>query len=121
MTSYNYHYHSDADILEVFFHREISTAAVNLIPDIIFHFRPEDNRPISLIFNNYSHLAQQDEFGPQAFRLEVDRWPKAWQNTVRQMLLQPPLNEWLTISSYHPPQAQPILLAVIQPMLVPAM
>jgi hypothetical protein len=121
MTAYTPFYHADADILELFFKRELSTAVVYLTPDMILHFRLEDNAPISLIINNYSHLARYDEYGPQAFRLEVERWPKAWQNAVRQILTQPPLSEWLTISSYHPPQGQPVLLAVVQPILVPAM
>ena len=71
-----YDYHHEADILEVFFAQEEATAAVHLTPDIILHFRVEDGQAVSLIFNNFDHLILSDEYGPRAFRLEVERWPE---------------------------------------------
>jgi hypothetical protein len=97
MTPYPFTYHTDADILEVFFNHEISTAVIHLTPDIIFHFRLEDRSPSSLIVNNYSYLAQPDESGPRSFPLQIERWPKAWHSTIQQMLISPPVNEWLTL------------------------
>jgi len=71
MMAYTHDYHRDADILEVFFVDEEATASVRLTPDITLHFRAEDGKAISLIFNNFSHLVRPDEYGPRAFRLMI--------------------------------------------------
>lgn len=120
MTSYTYEYHKDADILEVFFADEEATASVRLTQDIILHFRAEDGRPVSLVFNNFSHLTRQDEYGPQAFRLEVECWPKSLQEVVWGILAPPPVDEWLAVSSYRPPRVRhAIPLAAVRPVPVP--
>jgi len=46
--------------------------AVHLTPDIVLHFRAEDGRAISLIFDNFSHLTWPDEYRPCALRLESE-------------------------------------------------
>lgn len=120
MKSHTYDYHQDADILEVFFADEDATAAVRLTPDIILHFRAEDDRAISLVFNNFSHLVRPDEYGPRTFRLEVERWPEPLQAVVWRILASHPVNEWLAVSSYHPPRVRrAIPLAAIRPVHVP--
>ena len=119
MTPYTYDYHQDADILEVFFADEEATAAVHLTPDIILHFQAEDGKAISLIFNNFSHLTQPDEYGARAFRLEVEHWPKPLQAVVWRILAALPVSEWLAVSSYHPPRVRrAIPLAAIRPVPV---
>lgn len=120
MTPHTYDYHRDADILEVFFTDEEATAAVHLTPDITLHFRAEDEEAVSLILNNFSHLVQPDEYGPRAFRLEVDRWPESLRAVVWRILARPPVSEWLAISSYHPPRVhRAIPLAAVRPGSVP--
>ena len=121
MTPYTHDYHRDADILEVFFADEEATAAVHLTPDIVLHFRAEDGRAISLIFNNFSHLARPDEYGPRAFRLEAEQWPEPLRAVVWRILTSAPVNEWLAISSYYPPRVRrAIPLAAVRPVHVPA-
>jgi len=120
MMAHPYDYHKDADILEVFFADEEATAAARLTPDITLHFRPEDGRPVSLIFNNFSHLVQPDEYGPRAFRLEVERWAQPLRAIVWRILAAAPVNEWLAVSSYHPPRvSRAIPLAAVRPVHVP--
>lgn len=102
--TYSTVYHQDADILEVFFAEGEATASVYLTADIILHFRVEDRQAMSLIFNNYSHLTHQAEFGPQAFHLTVDRWPEPLRPLVWQILTKPPVNEWLAVSTYRSPR-----------------
>jgi hypothetical protein len=117
MTSYTYDYHQDADILEAFSADEEATAAVHLTPDITLHFRVENAQAISLIFNNFSHLTRPDEYGPRAFRLEVERWPAPLRATVWHILARPPVNEWLAVSTYHPPRVRrAVPLAAICPV-----
>lgn len=99
-------YHEDADILEVFFTNEAADASVYLTADIVLHFQVENRRAISLIFNNYSYLTQPDVYGVPAFRLEAAEWPGRWQENIWEMLAQPPLNEWIHLTSYHPSHEQ---------------
>ncbi len=121
MMSHTHDYHQDADILEVFFAEEEATAAVHLTPDIILHFRAEDGQAISLIFNNFSHLAQPDEYGPRAFRLEIEQWPEPLRAVVWRILTSDPVSEWLAISSYYPPRVhRAIPLAAVRPVHAPA-
>ena len=97
-------YHRDADILEVFFADEEATASVRLTSDITLHFRAEDGKAVSLIFNGFSHLARSDEYGPRAFRLEIERWPEPLRAVVWRILASPPVSDWLAVSSYRPPR-----------------
>ncbi len=123
MTPYTYDYHQEADIMEVFFADEEATAAVHLTPGITLHFRPEDERAISLIFNNFSALVQPDEYGTRAVRLEAERWPEPLRAVVWRTLrvARPPVSEWLTVSSYRPPRVRrAIPLAAVRPGLAAA-
>jgi len=115
MMAYTHDYHRDADILEVFFVDEEATASVCLTPDITLHFRAEDGKAVSLIFNDFFHLARSDEYGPQAFRLEVERWPEPLRAVVWRILASPPVSDWLAVSSYRPPRVhQAIPLAAVR-------
>lgn len=115
----NFIYHEDADILEVFFLEAEATAAVHLTPDIILHIRVEEEQAVSLILNNFSELSKPDDYGSRSFRLYAEQWPEALRPLVWHLLTIPPLNEWLTITTYHPPRVrQPIPLASVKQKFV---
>jgi hypothetical protein len=101
-----YDYHQDADILEVFFTDIEATAAVSLTQDIILHFQAEDGQAVSLIFNNFSVLSQPAEYGPYAFRLQMEQWPESLRPIVWRILTASPVTKWLEMTSYHPPRAR---------------
>ena len=114
--TYPHTYHQDADILEIFFSDTEATAAVYLTPDIILHFRPEDRQAVSLIFNNFSFLTQQAEYGPQALQLTTERWPESLRSTVWELLTHAPVDEWLAVSTYRSPRMRhAIPLAAMRP------
>jgi len=108
-----YDYHQEADILEIFFSEAEAMAAVRLTQDIVLHFRVEDEQVTSLIFNNFSHLVQPDEYGQRSFRLQVEQWPEALRPIVWRILAAAPLNDWLEITTYHPPRARQAVPLVI--------
>jgi hypothetical protein len=111
----HYDYHTDADILEVYFSSGNANAAVNLTPDIILHFDAANKLPISLIFNNFSALVQTDKYGSRMFRLQVDRWPVRLRPIVWQLLASAPVKAWLETTSYRPPHVrQAVPLATIK-------
>jgi queuine/archaeosine tRNA-ribosyltransferase len=102
--TYTYTYHQDADILETFFSDAAATASVYLTPDIILHFQAEERRAVSLIFNNFTFLTQQAEYGPQALQLTTERWPESLRSTVWELLTHAPIDEWLAVSTYRSPR-----------------
>jgi len=117
---YTYTYHEDADILEVFFSDGRATASVYLTPDIILHFSVEDREAMSLIFNNFSFLNRQAEYGPQALQLTEERWPEPLRSTVWHILARPPVNEWLAVSTYRSPRMRhAIPLAALRRVALP--
>jgi hypothetical protein len=117
----SYDYHADADILEVFFTEDGATAVVNLTPDIMLHFRPEDGAAVSLVFNNFTSLIRPDEYGPRMFVLQAARWPEPWRTVVWQILTRSPVNDWLNVTTYRPPRVHyAVPLAVVkQPQALP--
>ena len=102
--TYPYTYHQDADILEIFFSDAEATASVYLTAVIILHFNVEERQAISLIFNNFSFLARQAEYGPPALQLTTERWPESLRSTVWDLLTHAPVDEWLAVSTYRSPR-----------------
>jgi len=118
--AYTHKYHDDADILEIFFADKEATAGVYLTPDIILHFSVEDCQAVSLIFNNFSALNRQAEYGPQALQLTAERWPEPLRSTVWHILASPPVNEWLAVSTYRSPRMRHAMpLAALRTIALP--
>jgi len=119
--SAEYDYNQEADIMEVFFADIEATASVYLTPDILLHWRVEDEQPVSLILNNFSDLARPGEYGPRAWPLGVERWPDALRPAVWRIVNRAPVKEWLMVSSYQPPHTRrAIPLAAVHPIPTPA-
>ena len=103
---FEYDYNRETDLLEVFFADVEANASASLTPDIVLHFDASASRAASLILNNFSALVQPDQFGPRAFRVQAERWPSRLRPIVWRILASPPVNEWLEITSYHPPRVR---------------
>lgn len=115
-------YHQDTDILEIFFNHAEATAAVHLTPDIILHFCVENPEAVSLIFNNFSFLTQQAEYGPQALQLNEQQWPERLRPIIWDLLIHAPVNDWLVVSTYRSPRMRHAipLASVRSGVLLPA-
>ena len=104
-----YEYDPESDLLEVIFREAEATCAIELTESIILRFDWETSEPLSLSFISLSRLVQPTESGEVHFQLLTDEWPPEAQDKVLTMLKQPPLNEFLTLSSYAPAHTHQII------------
>lgn len=110
---FEYDYIESADILEIFFSRNVATYSVELIEDVTL-FLDNADQPTSLILNNYTYLIEQTPFGPRGFRLEIAHLPEAIREKVWRIISQPPVSRILRTLTYLPtPEDTPIPLAAI--------
>ncbi len=104
-----YEYDPDGDILEIIFHQTEATSAIELTESIILRFNWETNKPLSLSFISILNLMQPSEYGEIHFQLLTDEWPVEIKDKILIMLRQPPLNEFLSLSSYTPAHTHQII------------
>jgi hypothetical protein len=104
-----YEYDPESDLLEVIFREAEATCAIELTESIVLRFDWETNELLSLSFISLSGLVQPTESGEVHFQLLTDEWPPEAQDKVLTMLKQPPLNEFLTLSSYAPAHTHQII------------
>jgi hypothetical protein len=128
MEAIEYDYIEEADILEIFFERGEATGAVTVAEHVTLRFRHEDNRPLSLILENFSYLVQAMEPGPRSFPLMREEWPPDLEDRIIKMLTTPPINQFLKVLTYQEsPQAERVIPIVyvtrpqrFEDILVPA-
>lgn len=93
-----YSYDEEGDILEIFF-RKGGGLGVDLTENIVLRYNQEDQKPLSLILTDFSHLTRLTKFGPPSFRLtSLTTLPPNMQRTVLQMLNSFPVNHFLKVS-----------------------
>ena len=97
-----YEYDRNSDLLEIIFRPAEATCAVELTESIVLRFDWDNNEPLSLSLLSISKLLQPAEDGDLFFQLLREEWPTEAQSKVWSMLRQPPLNEFLKLSSYIP-------------------
>jgi hypothetical protein len=104
-----YEYDPETDLLEIIFHQSKATAAVELTESIVLRFNWETSQPLSLSFLSISRLIEPGEYGEVHFQLLTDEWPVEAKSKVLAMLRQPPLNEFLSLSSYTPANSHQVI------------
>lgn len=97
-----YEYDRNSDLLEIIFRPAEASCAVELTESIVLRFDWYANEPLSLSLMSISKLLQPAEEGDLFFQLLSEEWPAEAQAKVWRMLRQPPLNEFLKLSSYVP-------------------
>jgi len=113
--SIKYEYDQEGDILEIVFRSTPETAAIELTESIILHFDWKTNEPVRLSFISFSRLIQPTEYGETHFQLLANEWPEEMQKTIWELLRNPPLSEFLKLSSFTPSHTrQPIPVTSIK-------
>lgn len=120
----SYNYDQEADVLYISFSPgEKASTAVELNENILLRFNRGERRAIGLTLMDFSMLVQLTRFGPRAFPLTglSDLEPE-WQDIVIEIIMSPPVNQILRVSSYTPSFAEAIPVAAVQrpPIAVPA-
>lgn len=100
--TYTYDYDKEADVLYISFSPgENATAAVELNDNILLRFNRAERRVIGLTLMDFSVLVQRTNLGPRSFPLTgLDELEPEWQEAVIEIIMKPPMNQILKVSSY---------------------
>ena len=118
----SYAYDKDADVLYISFAPgEKPTAAVELNDNILLRFNLPQKRAVGLTLMDFSVLVQMTQLGPRSFPLSglKDLEPD-WLEAVIEIIMRPPVNQILHVSSYMPLMAESIPITSVEkpPILV---
>jgi uncharacterized protein YuzE len=100
---------------------EVATG-IELNDHLLLRINKQERRAVGLTFFDYSLLAQSTDFGPRSFPLTglVDL-PRQLQQMVVEIISQPPVSDFLSLSSYTPSFYETVPITSVHHMpLVPA-
>ena len=116
-----YSYDKEVDILYISFSPgEKATTAVELNDNILLRFNKAEKRAIGLTLMDFSVLIQLTNLGPRSFPLTglSDLEPE-WQETVLEIIKNPPVNQILKISAYTPTLAETMPITLVEKPPIP--
>ena len=112
----SYDYDQEADVLYISFSPgEKASTAVELNDNILLRFNRTERRAIGLTLMDFSMLVQLTRLGPRAFPLTglSDLEPE-WQEIVIEIIMSPPVNQILRVSTYTPSFAEAVPVAAVE-------
>ena len=111
-----YSYDQEADVLYISFSPgEKATAAVELNDNILLRFNRAEKRAIGLTLMDFSVLVQLTSLGPRSFPLSgLKELEPDWQETVIEIITQPPVNQFLKVSMYTPSLTESIPVTLVE-------
>lgn len=117
-----YSYDQEADVLYISFAPgEQPTAAVELNDNILLRFNLAEKYAVGLTLMDFSVLVQMTHMGPRNFPLSgLQDLEPAWQETVIEIITQPPVNQILHVSLYTPSMAEAIPITSVEMPPIPA-
>jgi len=116
-------YDREADILEIFFGENEPATGIELTDHILLRLNRKTKRAVSLMFDNFSVLVEQTEYGPRSFPLnKLDSLPEDLREVVLQLLTTMPVSQFLKVSQLQlsPTERVPLTYVEAQPVMVPA-
>ena len=116
-----YSYDKEADVLYISFAPgETPTAAVELHDNILLRFNLAEKRAVGLTLMDFSVLVQMTQLGPRCFPLSglKDLEPD-WQEIVIEIIMKPPVNQILHVSSYMPSMAEEVPIISVEKPPIP--
>lgn len=111
-----YSYDKEVDILYISFSPgEKATTAVELNDNILLRFNKVEKRAIGLTLMDFSVLIQLTNIGPRSFPLTglKDLEPE-WQETVLEIIKNPPVNQILKVSAYTPSLTETMPITLVE-------
>src|SRR3972149_5917499 len=114
--AYTYDYDKEADVLYISFSPgETPSAAVELNENILLRFNRAEKRAIGLTLMDFSVLVQLTKLGPRSFPLSgLKELEPEWQETVIDIITQPPVNQILKVSAYTPSAIEIVPIASVE-------
>ena len=122
MSQPTFNYDEPSDTLYINFAPGEPAMGIELNEHMLLRLNPAERRPIGLTLLDYSILAQPTELGLRSFPLTgLDELTPELRELVIDLLLTPPLREFLWLSAYTPTGAEVIPITSLQPAtLLPA-
>jgi len=111
-----YSYDKEVDILYISFSPgEKATTAVELNDNILLRFNRAEKRAVGLTLMDFSVLIQLTNLGPRNFPLTgLNDLELGWQETVLEIIKNPPVNQILKVSAYTPSLTDTIPITLIE-------
>jgi uncharacterized protein YuzE len=121
MTKPIFNYDEMSDTLYVSFAPGEKATGIELNDHILLRINKKERRAIGLTFLDYSLLAQRTEVGPRSFPLTgLAELSDELREIVLDILLRPPVNDILVLSTYTPSIAETVPITVLQPAAIAA-
>lgn len=110
-------YDAESDTLYVAFEPGESATGIELNEHILLRLDKSKTRAVGLTLFEYSVLAQRTELGPRSFPLTgLEELSPSLHERILELLQQPPVSDFLTLSAYTPSSAECIPIASLQPL-----
>jgi len=115
-TQPSYSYFKETDVLYISFAPgEKAPAAVELNDNILLRFNRAEKRVIGLTLMDFSVLVQTTELGPRQFPLSgLQDLEPDWQELVIDLITQPPVSQFLKVSTFTPSSTESIPIAQVE-------
>jgi len=111
----NFNYDKISDTLYVSFFPGEKATGIELNDHILLRIDENEQKAIGITFFEYSILAQKTEFGPRSFPLTgLNQLSDELKEIVYGILLNPPVNDILTLSAYTPSSLEVIPITLLQ-------
>lgn len=112
-----FHYDEMSDTFSIVFVPGKAATGIELNDYFLLRVDKEAGQVLSLDILEYSILAQKTETGPRSLPLSgLAALSEETRKLVIRLLLQPPVNEFLSLSTYTPTLAEHWPIAALQPM-----
>jgi uncharacterized protein YuzE len=106
-----------SDTLYISFSPGENATGIELNDHILLRIDKDQRRAIGLTVFEYSLLAQRTELGPRSFPLSgLDQLSDELRKVVLEILHQPPVSHYLSLSAYTPSFVETIPITSLQPM-----
>jgi uncharacterized protein YuzE len=116
-----YSYDKEVDVLYISFSPgEKATTAIELNDNILLRFNKAEKRAIGLTLMDFSVLIQLTNLGPRSFPLTgLNELEPEWQETVLEILKNPPVNQILKVLAYTPTLAETMPITWVEKPPIP--
>ncbi len=113
-----YNYDELSDTLYISFSPGEKATGIELNDHMLLRINKSERRAIGLTIFEYSVLAQKTNLGPRSFPLTgLNELSEELRELVLEILLQPPVNEILTLSAYTPSITETIPITLFHSQL----
>jgi len=114
-------YDETSDTVYIVFAPGETATGIELTDHILLRVDKRERRAVGLTLFDYSILAQTTDLGPRSFPLTgLDQLSADLRAMVLDILLHPPVRDFLSLSAYTPSLAETIPIIWVQPLSLAA-